>query len=108
MERLLSRSTTPTDKPEWLVKLQHATNQAFSSRGVEDTTEEWQQLKDFVDWFISKLYMRRDIKIRSNISTRIVKKDGQTELHIKRNGKTIQIFYIQKTIEDYDYNFRRN
>lgn len=55
MERLLSRSTTPTDKPEWLVKLQHATNQAFSSRGVEDTPEEWQQLKDFVDWFISKL-----------------------------------------------------
>ena len=78
MERLLSRSTTPTDKPEWLVKLQHATNQAFSSRGIEDTPEEWQQLKDFVDWFISKLYMRRDIKIRSNISTRIVKKDGQS------------------------------
>ena len=96
MERLLSRSTTPTDKPEWLVKLQHATNQAFSSRGVEDTPEEWQQLKDFVDWFISKLYMRRDIKIRSNISTRIVKKMDRQSCTLSEMERQFKYFTFKK------------
>ena len=96
MERLLSHSITPTDKPEWLLKLQRAINQGYSLRGIENSEKGWRELKDFVDWFIYKLYDRRDITVRSRITSYLMIEDGQTELHIKRNKKTIQIYYIQK------------
>ena len=96
MERLLSHSITPTDKPEWLLKLQRAINQGYSLRGIEDTEEEWKQLKDFIDWFISKLYVRKDIAVKSDISTYLMREEGQTQLLIKRNGKLIQTYYISK------------
>lgn len=96
MERLLSHSITPTDKPEWLLKLQRAINQGYSLRGIEDSEKGWQELKDFVDWFIYKLYERRDIMVRSRITSYLMKEDGQTQLLIKRNGKLIQTYYISK------------
>ena len=43
----------------WLLKLQMAISNTYSLRGIEDTEEEWKQLKDFVDWFISKLYVAK-------------------------------------------------
>lgn len=53
------------------------------------------ELKDFVDWFIYKLYDRRDIMVRSRITSCLMVEDGQTQLLIKRNGKLIQTYYIQ-------------
>lgn len=96
MERLLSHSITPTDKPEWLLKLQRAINQGYSLRGIENSEKGWRELKDFVDWFISKLYVRKDIAVKSDISTYLMREDGQTQLLIKRNGKLIQTYYISK------------
>ena len=89
-------STIPNDKPEWLLRLQMAISNTYSLRGFEDTAEEWTRLKDFADWFIHKLYVRKDITVRSEISTDLISEDGQTQLLIKRNGKTIQVYYIQK------------
>lgn len=96
MARLLSYSTIPKDKPVWLQKLQRAINQGYSLRGIEDSEIGWQELKDFVDWFIYKLYERRDIMVRSRITSYLMKEDGQTQLLIKRNGKLIQTYYISK------------
>lgn len=90
------KSVCPNDKPMWLLKLQMAINNTYSLRGIEDTEEEWKQLKDFVDWFVHKLYIRKDITVRSEISTDLISEEGQTQLHIKRNGKLIQTYYIQK------------
>lgn len=50
----------------WLLKLQMAISNTYSLRGIEDTEDEWKQLKDFVDWFISKLYVRKDIAVKSD------------------------------------------
>lgn len=96
MEILRYKSVCPNDKPMWLLKLQMAISNTYSLRGVGDTEEEWKQLKDFIDWFISKLYVRKDITVKSDISTYLMREDGQTQLLIKRNGKLIQTYYIQK------------
>lgn len=91
------KSVCPNDKPMWLLKLQMAISNTYSLRGIEDTEEEWKQLKDFVDWFISKLYVRKDIAVKSDISTYLMREDGRiTQLLIKRNGKLIQTYYINK------------
>lgn len=95
MGQLRHYSMTPTDKPEWLLKLQRAINQGYSLRGIENSEKGWRELKDFVDWFIYKLYDRRDIMVRSRITSCLMVEDGQTQLLIKRNGKLIQTYYIQ-------------
>lgn len=96
MEIIRYKSVCPNDKPMWLLKLQMAISNTYSLRGIEDTEEEWKQLKDFVDWFIYKLYVRKDITVKSDISTYLIREDNQTQLLIKRNGKLIQTYYIQK------------
>ena len=90
------KSVCPNDKPMWLLKLQMAISNTYSLRGIEDSEKGWRELKDFVDWFIYKLYDRRDITVRSRITSYLMIEGGQTELHIKRNKKTIQIYYISK------------
>ena len=95
MGRLRSYSMTPNDKPVWLVKLQHAINQAFSSRDIEDSEKGWQELQGFVDWFINKLYDRRDITVRSKITSYLLRDGEHAQLLIKRNGKLIPTYYIQ-------------
>ena len=43
-----------------------------------------------------KLYVRKDIAVKSDISTYLMREEGQTQLLIKRNGKLIQTYYISK------------
>ena len=87
---------TPNDKPEWLLRLQFEVSQHYAMRGIEDTPEEWLALQDFVDAFIRSLYTRRDIMVRSEGAADLLTEDGETRLLIKRNGKPLQVYYIQK------------
>lgn len=96
MDVLSYKSIIPNDKPEWLLRLQMEISQSYALRGMEDTPEEWQELKDFIDDFINKLYVRKDVKIRSVITSYLMKEDRQTQLLIKRNGKLLQSYYIKK------------
>ena len=89
-------SMTPNDKPDWLLRLQFEVCQHYALRGIEDTPEEWLALQDFVDAFIHSLYTRRDIMVRSYVTADLLTEDGKTQLLIKRNGKTIQVYYIEK------------
>ena len=89
-------SMTPNDKPDWLLRLQFEVCQHYALRGIEDTPEEWLALQDFVDAFIHSLYTRRDIMVRSDVTADLLTEDGKTQLLIKRNGKTIQVYYIEK------------
>lgn len=96
MTQLRHYSMTPNDKPEWLLRLQFEVSQHYALRGIEDTPEDWLALQDFVDAFIRSLYMRRDIKIRSEVTVDLLTEDGETRLLIKRNEKPLQVYYIQK------------
>lgn len=87
---------TPNDKPEWLLRLQFEVSQHYAMRGIEDTPEDWLALQDFVDTFIRSLYTRRDIMVRSEVAADLLTEDGETHLLIKRNGKPLQVYYIQK------------
>ncbi|EFI48173.1 hypothetical protein [Segatella oris] len=96
MGKLKYYSMTPNDKPEWLLRLQFEVSQHYAMRGIEDTPEDWLALQDFVDTFIRSLYTRRDIMVRSEVAADLLTEDGETHLLIKRNGKPLQVYYIQK------------
>lgn len=85
----------PNDKPVWLLKLQLEISRAYSLCGMEDTPEDWQWLKDFVNANIMEFYNRRDIAVMSEIETALVTDEGKTVLHIKRNKKVVQTYYYQ-------------
>lgn len=96
MGKLKYYSMTPNDKPEWLLRLQLEVSQHYALCGIEDIPEDWLALQDFVDAFIRSLYTRRDIMVRSEVAADLLTEDGETRLLIKRNGKPLQVYYIQK------------
>ena len=98
MTKLRYYSIIPNDKPEWLLRLQLEVSQHYALRGIEDTPEEWMALQDFVGAFIHSLYMRRDIIVRSDVTADLMTENGETRLIIKRNGKPLQVYYIQNNL----------
>lgn len=96
MTQLRHYSMTPNDKPEWLLRLQFEVSQHYALRGIEDTPEDWLALQDFVDAFIHSIYVRKDINVRSDVTADLLTEDGETRLIIKRNGRPLQVYYIQK------------
>lgn len=96
MGQLRHYSMTPHDKPEWLLRLQFEVSQHYALRGIEDTPEDWLSLQDFVDAFIRSIYVRKDINVRSDVAADLLTEDGETRLIVKRNGKPLQVYYIQK------------
>ena len=96
MGQLRHYSMTPHDKPEWLLRLQLEVSQHYAMRGIDNTPEEWMDLLDFIDAFVQRLYMRRDINVRSDVAADLLTEDGETRLIVKRNGKPLQVYYMQK------------
>jgi len=96
MEQLRYYSMTPNDKPMWLLKLQMEISQRYALCGMEDKPEEWMALYDLVNAFIRSTYERKDIKVRSEVTADLQTEDGETRLIIKRNGRLLQVYYIQK------------
>ena len=96
MRQLRYYSMTPNDKPNWLLRLQFEVSQHYALRGIEDTPEDWLDLQDFVDAFIHSIYVRKDINVRSDVTADLLTEDGETCLLIKRNGKPLQVYYMQK------------
>lgn len=96
MGQLRYNSMIQSDKPEWLLRLQLEVSQHYAMRGIEDTPEEWLALQDFVDAFIHRIYERRDIMVKSEVTADLKTENGETQLLIKRNGKPVQAYYIEK------------
>ena len=96
MTQLRHYSMIPNDKPEWLLRLQMEVSQHYALRGIDNTPEDWLALQDFVDAFIHSIYVRKDINVRSDVTADLLTEDGETRLLIKRNGKPLQVYYIQK------------
>ena len=99
MTQLRHYSMTPHYKPEWLLRLQMEVSLHYAMRGIDNTPEEWMDLLDFIDAFIQTLYTRRDINVRSEVTTDLMTEDGKTQLLIKRNGKPLQVYYMQPSNE---------
>ena len=99
MTQLRHYSMISHDKPEWLLRLQFEVSQHYAQHGIDNTPEEWMDLLDFIDAFIQTLYTRRDINVRSEVTTDLMTEDGETRLLIKRNGKPLQVYYMQPSNE---------
>lgn len=85
----------PSDKPEWLLRLQLDISIEYAQREIEDTQENWEDLKGYVDALIRGMYDRKDIRIQSDVSTELRSDEGKTVLWVKRNNKVIQIYHIK-------------
>lgn len=94
MGQLRYYSMTPNDKPEWLLRLQLDISIEYAQREMKDTQENWEELKGYTDELIHQMYARRDIHIRSEVHTELRTDEGKTVLHILRNRKIIQTYYI--------------
>lgn len=99
MTQLRHYSMISHDKPEWLLRLQFEVSQHYAQHGIDNTPEEWMDLLNFIDAFIQTLYTRRDINVRSEVTTDLMTEDGETRLLIKRNGKPLQVYYMQPSNE---------
>lgn len=95
MRKLRYYSMIPNDKPEWILRLQMEISQHYSFQAMEDTEEDWNKLKDYVDAKILELYNRRDVRVRSQIESALITDKGKTVLHIERNRKVVQTYYLQ-------------
>lgn len=95
MGQLRYYSMIPHDKPEWLLRLQLDISIEYAQREIEDTQENWEELKGYADALINQMYARRDIQIRSEVRTEIRTDEGKTVLWINRNNKVIQIYHIK-------------
>ena len=95
MRKLRYYSMILNDKPEWLLRLQMEISQHYSFQAMEDTEEDWNKLKDYVDAKILELYNRRDVMVRSQIESALITDEGKTVLHIERNRKVVQTYYLQ-------------
>ena len=95
MKKLRYYSITPNDKPEWLLRLQMDISQHYGLQLMEDTKGNWERLKAYVDAKMLDLYCTRGVKIRSSIESALVIDNGKTVLHIRRNNKVVQIYYLQ-------------
>lgn len=96
MGQLRYNSRIQSDKPEWLLRLQMEVSQHYAMRGIDDTPDDWMDLQDFAGACIRSLYNRRDIMVKSEVSTELLTEDGKTQLLIMRNGKPVQAYYIEK------------
>ena len=99
MGQLRHYSMTPNNNPDCLLRLQMEVSQHYAMRGIDNTPEEWMDLLDFIDAFIHSLYTRRDINVRSEVTTDLMAEDGNTQLLIKRNGKPLLVYYMQPSNE---------
>ena len=95
MGQLRYYSMIPHDKPEWLLRLQLDISIEYAQREIEDTQENWEELKGYADALIHQMYTRRDIQIKSDVRTEIRTDEGKTVLWINRNNKVIQIYHIK-------------
>ena len=95
MKLLRFYSLIPNDKPEWLLRLQMDISQRYSFQAMEDTKEDWERLQADLDAWILELHHLRGMKVRSNIESALVIDNGKTVLHIRRNNKVVQIYYLQ-------------
>ena len=96
MKKLIYYSTISNNKPEWLLRLQMDISRYYGLGLMEDTEENWKRLKAYVNVRLLDLCCTRGVKIRSSIGSELVTDNGKTVLHIKRNRKVVQIYYLQE------------
>ena len=78
----------------WLLKLQYVISEKYGDRTLQGTSQDFDNLKSFVDAGIRTLCDHGDIS-RSEVSTEIRTDEGKTVLFIRRNGKVVQTYYIE-------------
>ncbi len=92
MEQIKYYSIIPNSKPDWLLMLTYETTIYLEGVTVEDNDSFWVNFKKAIDKEIKELY--NENKIISVVCSKIVTDECKTVIHINRNNRTVQIFYI--------------
>lgn len=92
--RLRHYSPIPNAKPDWLLSVQLWVSQKYSNWDYDDDPAFWTDLEEYIQEKIMDVQYHHHKLVRSDIQTAIVEDNGKTTLHIKRNGKPVQIYYL--------------
>lgn len=93
MAKVFYKSSIPNDKPQWLLNVQAAVEDATRNMTLLGNERDFKNLKYFIDAEIEAQRSRGNL-IRSEVTTNLVSDSGRTVINIFRGGAHIQSYYI--------------
>lgn len=88
-------SIIPNDRPEWLEELNRQISRRFDDAVFFEHIPFFEYFKTDVDEKIEEIKTRGNYDVRGEITTKVIRDEGREVLHINRNDKTIEIYYIK-------------
>lgn len=95
MAKVLHKSMIPNDKPQWLLNVQQAVEEATGIITLQGDARDWRNLKSFIDGTIEAQRSRGNIQRSTSVKTELRTDDGKTVIHIFRNRMIVQTYYIE-------------
>lgn len=94
MAKVFYSSIIPNDKPQWLLNVQKAVENATRGMYLQGNERDFQNLQAFVNAEIAAQRSLGNIRAEK-VKTEIRTDEGRTVLHIYRNHQLVQTYYIE-------------
>lgn len=94
MAKTFYSSIIPNDKPEWLLNVQKAVENATGRMSLQGSERDFMNLQAFINAEIAAQCSRGNIRAE-NVETELRTDEGRTVIHIYRNHQLVQTYYIE-------------
>ncbi len=94
MAKITYKSIIPNDKPQWLLNVQQAVEEATGIMTLQGDSRDWRNLKSFIDGAVEAQRSRGNIRAEK-VQTELRTDSGKTVIHIFRNQQIVQTYYIE-------------
>lgn len=95
MAKVYCKSVIPNDKPQWLLNVEAAVDRLARMMALQGSERDFHNLQMFIDAEVGAQIARGNIRRDTNINTELRTDEGKTVIHIFRNRKIIQTYYIE-------------
>ena len=94
MAKTFYKSIIPNDKPEWLLNVQKAVENATGRMSLQGSERDFMNLQAFINAEIAAQRSRGNIRAEK-VETELRTDEGRTVIHIYRNHQLVQTYYIE-------------
>lgn len=94
MAKIYYKSIIPNDKPEWLLNVQKAVENATGRMSLQGSERDFMNLQAFINAEIAAQRSRGNIRAEK-VETELRTDEGRTVIHIYRNHQLVQTYYIE-------------
>lgn len=94
MAKVFYKSSIPNDKPQWLLNVQAAVEDATRNMTLPGNERDFKNLKLFIDAEIEAQRSRGNL-IRSEVTADLLTDSGRTVIRIFRNRELVQTYFIE-------------